>query len=98
MERREKSSDDAGKKPFHDKPRRSRSRSRSPRPASPNDNPGSNIYVANLPRGAVEEDLRTKFAKFGKISELKVVKDPYTKYRIYQGVKGFRICQIRFSR
>jgi RNA recognition motif-containing protein len=44
-----------------------------------NENPGSNIYIANLPRHATEEDLRERFAKFGKITEHKIVRDPYTK-------------------
>ena len=37
-----------------------------------------NIYVGNLSFQMTEEDLRTEFAKFGKVSKASIVKDKLT--------------------
>ena len=37
-----------------------------------------NIYVGNLPKNTTEEAVREIFAKYGEVSEVKLIKDRYS--------------------
>ena len=37
-----------------------------------------NIYVGNLPKNTTEETVREIFAKYGEVSEVKLIKDRYS--------------------
>ncbi|KAE9039010.1 hypothetical protein PR003_g392 [Phytophthora rubi] len=64
-----------------------RSRSRSPAPAAKAsdappanvNNPGNNLYVANLATRVSERDLQELFAKFGRVDKCEVIVDPVTR-------------------
>lgn len=40
---------------------------------------GTNLYVSNLSYSTSEQDLEDKFANFGKITSVKIIKDPNTR-------------------
>ena len=42
------------------------------------------MYVAGIPRRVTEEDLRKVFSKYGRVKDIKVIKDALT-----QNSKGF---------
>ncbi len=48
-----------------------------------------NIYVGNLPRTTDEEAVREKFAEYGEVSEVKLIKDHYT-----NELRGFGFVQM----
>ena len=37
-----------------------------------------NIYVGNLPKTVTEDSIREKFAQFGEVTEVKIIKDHLT--------------------
>eukprot|EP00347_Sterkiella_histriomuscorum_P001953 403370032 len=43
------------------------------------ENPGNNVYIAGIPRWVNESDLLKTFEKYGKILEVKVIRDHITK-------------------
>ena len=45
-----------------------------------------NIYVGNLSFQVTEEELRTEFEKFGKVSKASIIKDKYE-----WKIKGIRL-------
>jgi RNA recognition motif-containing protein len=45
---------------------------------------GNNVYVAGIPRRVTEDDLKKVFSKYGRIKDIKVIKDALT-----QNSKGF---------
>ncbi|KAL3673969.1 hypothetical protein V7S43_001654 [Phytophthora oleae] len=60
--------------------RRSRSRSPAKAAAKPDvNNPGNNVYVANLATRVGEQDLQELFAKYGRVDKCEVIVDPVTK-------------------
>jgi len=63
--------------PVRSPSRRSRSPARSPgRDSNGATNVGNNIYVANLAIRTPEEDLNQMFAKYGKVTYCRLVRDP----------------------
>lgn len=64
-----------------------RRNSRSPRPRyrkktsrdNSAENMGNVLYVSNLPRKIYDEDLKEKFEKYGKVIEISIVREPFSK-------------------
>jgi RNA recognition motif-containing protein len=40
------------------------------------ENPGNVLYISNLPRDINDEELKEKFEKYGKIEEIKIIREP----------------------
>jgi len=61
----------------------SQSRSRSRSPGGPGgvqiDNKGDTLYISNLGKRVDDDRLKEKFSRFGRITDLNVVRDPFTK-------------------
>ncbi|TDH65139.1 hypothetical protein CCR75_007158 [Bremia lactucae] len=65
-----------------DEPRRSRSRSptaRAPAVSVEVNNPGNNLYVANLSARTGQQELEELFSKFGRVEKCEVIVDPVTR-------------------
>jgi RNA recognition motif-containing protein len=41
---------------------------------------GNTLHIGNLSRTATEKELSSKFAEFGKLADVFIVKDPFTQY------------------
>lgn len=57
----------------------SRSRSRSRSPSSDVENPGNNLYVTGLSRRITKRELEKHFASEGKVLDVHLVVDPWTR-------------------
>ncbi|CEG48293.1 rna binding [Plasmopara halstedii] len=58
---------------------RSRSPAKGPDTNADNDNPGNNLYVANLAMRLGQQELEEVFSKFGRVEKCEVIVDPVTK-------------------
>lgn len=50
-----------------------------PPPDHPDHNPGNNIYISNLATSISETQLKEHFSRFGEITEVRIITDPFTK-------------------
>jgi transformer-2 protein len=57
-------------------------RDRSPSEEVKND--GTTVYIRNLSRRITEKELQSLLEKFGSVSEVDIVQDPFTRWAIFK--------------
>jgi RNA recognition motif-containing protein len=57
----------------------SRSRSQSPRDDDTNPDNGDTLYISNLSKRIDNDRIRDKFSKYGKVLDINIVRDPFTR-------------------
>ena len=67
---------------------RSPSRARSDTQPKDVENPGNNLYVANLAKRMGQVELEELFAKFGRVRKCEVIMDPVTRESRYTPLGG----------